>query len=369
MPLTGEEAFLLVCSIAIHDLGMVIPLKDFTPSDIFGGIPQPADPPSIENQIRSRHHDLLDAYFLSHTDFLSGLGLTLPQMALIRDISRGHRQIDLMALSGHPRSLGALLRVVDELDLGANRAPPNVIRDHHEEFDATSCWHWFKHNIAADWAEGHTVKTDPPKGKAFSLAVHPSRSQAIPYWLNQIRRPIHKALYDESCARIIRDTWGFEITVQPSQDLSSCGPLDAIWQSIESKALSAGRKVILVADDEVRKMEDLFIPLMDKYHIIYAPNARDALDKLAAGRVDLAVVDLQMGSGHIWDAATTADYKQTGWILCREMQSVSPLTKIGILTGSRHNLDRRPESIPTSFLVKKPVDPEEFERIIRDVLG
>jgi len=368
MRLTQEEAFLLACSIAIHDLGMVIPLKEFESVDIFGGIPQPTEPTSIENRIRDLHHELLDQYLSKHTDFLAGIGLTLPEMSIIREISRGHRKIDLNAQPGHCRSIGALIRVIDELDLHANRAPQIIVREHYEEFDATSCWHWFKHNIVAAWSEGHTVKTTHNTGKTFTLAVHPSQEQAIPYWLNQVRRPIHKALYDENCARIINEVWRYDITVVPSQDLSSAGPLDIIWKNIENKAMSAGRKVIMVADDEVRKMEDLFIPLMDKYHIIFAPNAKDALDKLAASKIDLAIIDLQMGSGHMWNAIDTGDFKRTGWILCKTIKEKYPETRIGILSGSRHAIEDQAARVETSFNLKKPVDPEEFERAVRHVL-
>jgi len=370
LKLEQEQAFLLACSICVHDLGMVIPLCDLDQSALLCGKPQPADPANLELLIRSIHHELIDQYVDRHYDFLISIGLTLSQCALLRDISRCHRRVDLDKTHGYVRSVGALLRVIDELDIYPSRAPATVLTDHFEEMDATSCWHWFKHNICEDWMLDHNVRVesaDIPKIN-FILAVHPPRASSIPYWLTQVRRPIQRVLYDEGAARVIVDCLGIQVSVKPSQELSSHVQLGEVWYKIQDKALSAGRKVILVIDDEVRKLEDLFLPLMQNFHVIFSQNAKDALDKLAAARIDFAVVDLQIGSGFQWSAEETQDFKMTGKKLCKEILEKFPDTKIGILTGSRHDLTEVEGLNGIDFLLRKPVDPDFFEKEVTRVL-
>jgi len=163
----------------------------------------------------------------------------------------------------------------------------------------------------------------------FKICVHPPRKESIPYWLNQIRRPLHRVLRDEWAGEIIRDSWGVDISVEMSSLLSSTVNFGEDWLDVERKATSAGRKTILVVDDEVRKMEDLFLGLMQTYHVIFAPNAQDAIDKLGAASIDLAIIDLQIGSGYRWDPEETQDFKMTGLKLCHEILTHFPSTKMG----------------------------------------
>jgi len=103
------------------------------------------------------------------------------------------------------------------------------------------------------------------------------------------------------------------------------------------------------------------------FHIIFSPNAKDAINKLKAGNINLAIVDLQIGSGNLWTREETEDFKATGKKLCEEILNFSPETKIGILTGTRYDTESC-RKLPLAFFMKKPVDPEEFEKTIHDVL-
>lgn len=368
--LSDDEAFLLSCAICVHDVGMVVPISDLSDNKIFGGMPQLEDPTLIETKIRSFHHELIDAYISAHFDFLSSLKLPPSMISLITDISKCHRQVDLRQKGGYIASIGALLRIVDELDVGPTRAPAALLLGNFEEMDATSCWHWFKHNICEEWMKDHNVLfiKDPNKKVTFKICVHPTRQESMPYWLTQVRRPILKVLYDEGAERIIQNQWGIQVQLETAQDLSSPMAGDQRWQSIELKSLSAGRKVILVVDDEVRKMTDLFLPLMQNYHVIFSPNTKDALEKLGAAKVDLVVVDLQVGSGFSWTPEETQDYKMTGLMLCKKIAADFKGVKTGILTGSRHDLAEVRAFDGLEFLLKKPIDPDEFEKEVRSVL-
>ena len=86
LKLNQDQAFLLGCSICVHDLGMVIPLVDLDQKDLLLGKPQPADPANLEVLIRNIHHQLIDNYVDRHFDFLLSNGLSPPQCAL----SSGH---------------------------------------------------------------------------------------------------------------------------------------------------------------------------------------------------------------------------------------------------------------------------------------
>lgn len=369
--LKPEQAFLLGCAICIHDLGMVVPLQDLEASEIFRGRPQPSDLANLELEIRKTHHELVDSYIKEHFIFLSDLGIPAGDCAILRDIARCHRKIDLNSVMGFSQSLGALLRLVDELDISPTRAPAPVLLGNFEEMDATSCWHWFKHNICEDWRLQHNaiIQQGEFRKLTFKLAVHPPKASSIPYWLTQISRPLARVLYDEGTSRIIIENWGLQVSLEKSQEMSSAVSLPDPWDQIESKALSEGRKVILVIDDEVRKLEDLFLALEQDYRVVYSPNAKDALDKLAANPADLAIVDLQIGSGSLWSPDETGDFKMTGINLCEHIKEYYPDTKIGILTGSRHDLTEVKAIEGLSFLLKKPIYPDDFEGEVRRVLA
>lgn len=370
--LTKEELFLLSLAICIHDLGMVIKLRDKDLSVILDGRPIATDPTALEMFIRDTHHELIDSYFEHDLNFLTALGIAPVQLAQVFDISRCHRKVVLESQKGMIKHLGALLRVIDELDLGANRAPAGVFLNLVDEMDATSCWHWFKHNIVEGWSLNHTVSfvTEDNKRKiVFRLIVRPTKEQSIDYWIHQIRRPIRKALLDDNAGKIIAERYGVDIELTAPRAMSKPSNPGMRWSEIENKALSAGRKVILVIDDEFRKLEDVFFPLMDHYHVVFAINAKDALEKLAATGISLAIVDMQIGSGGLWKEHETDDFKATGLRICKELNELYPATKLGILTGTKHQIEA--EAIPSniSFFLRKPVDPEKLLEEVQHVLS
>jgi CheY-like chemotaxis protein len=370
LTLTNKQAFYLICAIYTHDIGMVVPLNELDKTKLFCGIPQPPEPSEIEVFIRSLHHELIDKYVDNNFEFLSSLGMSVFECNLMKSIAKCHRRRDLNKESGFIASLGALLRVVDELDLYPSRAPIAFLTRNYHDMDSTSCWHWFKHNICEDWLVEHNVTFE--KGKVniinFHVGVHPSRADSIRYWQKRIVKPIHKELIDEGAGKIITEAFGIKINVDYSDDLSQAVLLNEEWNGIEDKALSDGLKVILVVDDEAKKLEDLFFPLMGEYHIVFSKNAKDALERLSAIKVDLAVVDLQIGSGFMWDEEETQNYKMTGLKLCKEILKSHKDTKVGILTGSKYDLDEVKSIRELSFLLKKPIDPDKFEVEVKNVL-
>lgn len=358
--LAQDELFLLLLAFCIHDLGMVASLADKDDVTILEGRVMPTDQAALEEFIRNAHHELVDAYYQDNLNFLLDLGLSPAQLAQVRSISRCHRKVVLHEQRGSVQYLGALLRVIDELDLGANRAPINVFQTIAADMDSTACWHWFKHNIVEGWTLQNTVHYKVHNGRQsidFELVVHPSRETSILYWLSQIRRPVLKAIHDDGAGDIIKTRFGVEINIRTVPKMCSKNSIGNWFSEIETRALSSGRRVVLVADDEFRKLEDLFLPLQDHFHIEQAHNAKDALIKLQARPIDLAIVDLQISSGNLWTAQETEDFKFTGIRLCREINTQYPNTKVGILTGSKHPLPND-LGLHLQFLLRKPVDPD-----------
>lgn len=368
--LTPGDAYLLALAICVHDLGMVVSLRNAEERDVFQGMPQSPDPARTETFIRDMHHELVADYVSNQFGFLAGLGVTLPDVALVKQIARCHRRVELRDQGGVVKPLGALLRVIDELDLSPDRAPLNFLRDHYAEMGSTASWHWFKHNITEPWREGHNVVRIVEGDTArieFRLVVHPPTAASQQYWLNQIRRPVVKALLEEGANQEIRERWGVQIRIEPSHQLSTPNDLGPDWVNIERIALSAGRKVILLVDDEVRKMTDLFVVLMEKYHVLFSEDARDALATMAVTPIDLAIIDMQVGSGKLWSSAQTQNFKATGVKLMQEIQVRHPATKLGVLTATRHDIGPLPTDL--AFFFRKPVDPQILEEAIYNVLG
>ena len=368
--LTDDEKYYLALSILVHDLGMVVPLSDNEAKELFSGVPQVSDPALIELYIRNAHHSRINEYIKNEFEFLTSLGLNPSQCGIIKEISANHRKTDLKIQMGLPKKIGALLRLIDELDIGPERAPIEVLKYLWQEMDSTSCWHWFKHNIVDNWSPGHnvnvlTINNEPEID--FEIVVRPPKKEGIPYWGHQIIRPINKVLEDECVGKIIYEYFKVKIKANRSPQKSMENSLGDLWERIENKAMSGGRKTILLIDDEVRKMEDLMYPLMMDYQVLFAPNAKDAMDILGATKIDLAIVDIQIGSGGMWEAKKTADFKNTGVLLCSEILKKYKNTKVGVLTGTQYNIDQLKE-MNLEFIINKPVLPRVFERKIRNEL-
>jgi ActR/RegA family two-component response regulator len=367
---SNEELFVLAVAICIHDLGMVVSLRDKEIREILDGRPGFPDATTLENFVRERHHELIDIFFEKELGFLVNLGLAPTQIGLIGNIARCHRRIPLSEQTGLIKDLGSVMRVIDELDIGAARAPADVFLNLSDEMDATSCWHWFKHNIVDTWMPEHNVSFVSDNNRhriSFTIIVRPTRGGSIDYWLTQIQRPIVKALRDDGAQQIIRDRFGVRIDVFASKEGSRVNNLGKVWQELEEKALSSNRKVVLVIDDENRKLEDLFLPLMDFYHVIYAYSAKDAFSKLEAGNVDLAIVDLQIASGGLWTGEETNDFKSTGLNICAEIRRKYSKTKVGVLTGTRYPVNNV-ENLDLSFFLRKPIDPRDLTQKVQHVL-
>ncbi len=97
-----------------------MPLTASEAKDVLAGKLESYDPAVLEDYIRDTHHDRIEHYLSENLNFLLGLGISPADLGLIKDISRCHRRLILQDQTGAVKRLGALIRVIDELDIGAN---------------------------------------------------------------------------------------------------------------------------------------------------------------------------------------------------------------------------------------------------------
>lgn len=370
--LSEYEAFILAIAICVHDIGMVTPVRELDIREVFSGVDQAPDPANLELYIRNNHHTLISAHVAGKFDFLASLGLSPTDIFHVKEIAKMHRVVRISDYRGMIRHLGALLRVIDELDIFSNRAPLSVLLNQYEEMDTTSCWHWFKHNIVSDWVDGHNIifeRHDNYNTLNFKVSVIPPTKDSISYWLTQAYRPINKVFNDEHAAIEIRNKWGLNVRISKSMDLSDVNALGGDWAAIEQYALSSFQKSILVIDDETRKMEDLFLPLSENYHIIYSSNAKDAFEKASAAKIDLAIVDMQVGSGGMWTSEETGGFKKTGIKICQKFREDFPHTKLLILTATRHDVASEIQGKTDAHVLLKPIFPARLEEEINAIFA
>lgn len=368
--LTSDEIYLLSLAICTHDLGMVVGLKEQEIIILFGGKPGSSDPAIVEEEIRERHHEMVDIYISKNFSLLSALGVTPADLATISEIAKCHRKTNLSTKRGTIQKLGALIRVIDELDISPDRAPIAALMNEYEQMDSTSLWHWLKHNIVRNWSSNENVAFKDQHGRksiTFHLAVYPSKSESIPYWLHQISRPIQRVLKDQGCSQMVKDLCGITIDLKQDHVGSVPSPAGQVFADIEAKALSGGRQVIMLIDDEVRIMEDLMLKLSLTHQVIYASSAKDAFDKMAATKVDLAIVDMQIGGTGVWSPSETNDYKSTGVNILKKIREEYPQTKLAILSGTKHDIPLEAAQMADLFM-RKPILPSVFNKRILDVL-
>jgi hypothetical protein len=357
--INNRDLFLLSAAICTHDLGMVIPLKSYMDHEIFKSEHTVTDPVNFENHIRDVHHEVISKYFEENDTFVSNLGLTAADLAIIELIGKSHRKIKISTLPPQERRLGALMRLIDELDIGPQRAPLPTFDAFFGEMEWISKWHWYKHIITAPWHIGSNVNYSTTNGKrdiSFFVTVYPARQESISYWLPQVARPIEKALGDEECREILRHEYGITVNIRRNTSGSRISPLGPKRIAIEDAVLTGMLPVVLIIDDESKKIEDLFYFAQNDFHIHRVPRVKSGLQYLEATKVAIAVIDMQMPDDGLWGGDETAQYRLTGTKVVEEIKKRWPNTKVCILSGTRYPIPTETLNL-ADIVIRKPVDP------------
>ena len=141
-----EEAFLLLCAIWLHDVGMIP--KDDEELQFFKNL-EPLERDKFTKDVRARHHVRSDNYIKEN---YKKLGLNKLEARIIGQIAKGHREIDLSkykninynGISINVAILAAILRLADECDVSKDResqlSPIDIDEETREE-------HYMKHGL------------------------------------------------------------------------------------------------------------------------------------------------------------------------------------------------------------------------------
>ncbi|MFP3897091.1 MAG: two-component system response regulator [Anaerolineales bacterium] len=125
-----------------------------------------------------------------------------------------------------------------------------------------------------------------------------------------------------------------------------------------------GGKTILVIDDDPDFLDYVQIILSaNNYRILTAINAEEGLSLVRSERPDLVIVDVMMS------------YALDGWTVSREMRADPHLQDVPIMMVSAVVSDQDEELFPPDRdvliddFVRKPLDPSELLRCIRELTG
>lgn len=141
-----EEAFLLLCAIWLHDVGMVP--KDDEELQFFKNL-ESTERDIFTDDVRSRHHVRSENYIKEN---YKELGITKLEAIIIGQIAKGHRIIELDSykninyngINVHIANLAAILRLADECDVSKDResqlSPIDIDDETREE-------HYRKHKL------------------------------------------------------------------------------------------------------------------------------------------------------------------------------------------------------------------------------
>ncbi len=117
---------------------------------------------------------------------------------------------------------------------------------------------------------------------------------------------------------------------------------------------------ILIVDDNKDNLDLLEILLKsDRFDVLSSSNGKEALEKLKTVKVDLIISDILMP---VMD----------GFRLCQECKKDDKLKKIPFVFYSATYIDKKDEEFALSLgaqkFIRKPKEPDEFLKIIKDVL-
>ena len=124
------------------------------------------------------------------------------------------------------------------------------------------------------------------------------------------------------------------------------------------------KKKILIIEDEQGMIDSLIILLKSEYEVESANNGREGLEKVAAFKPDLVILDLLMP-------------EKNGFDVCKTLKAGDSTRNIPVIALScfaeLHEMsfadDLGKVSLPSEVYLSKPFDPDTLLREVRQFIG
>ena len=204
-----KDRRVLVAAVYLHDIGLYITENESEK------IKAEAQKKDIYEFLRETHHERIEEKISQWYDLLRSCGLDYIDISDLCLICRGHRKVNLFEYRSRIRKLSAVLRLVDELDIGENRAPAEFLKEHILKMDLRSRWHWIKHYFVAQWREENIECQKIGDRPKLVFKVQNSLPARYPQhiFLKEINKPINRVIQEEGVGNIFKNDWGFEVEV------------------------------------------------------------------------------------------------------------------------------------------------------------
>lgn len=220
-----QKINLLRLAIILHDYAMVnVPTPDrekklrsqMDPSHSFADIIRITHQDEIIESLKNRAEELYTVFS----------GATTFEMESAVTIAQYHRFHLLDEAPEHLKGLCALMRLLDELDIGPSRAPREAYRVQRTRMDEVSRFHWLKHICCIRVDKGTTFRLESINNR-ISLRILVAVLATENSWRllqREILQKLQSCVVDESVANIIHDEFGARINIEAMPEKRSiCG--------------------------------------------------------------------------------------------------------------------------------------------------
>jgi hypothetical protein len=248
--LTEERLGLLRLAIVVHDFAMVDVPDEMREEELRRRL---GDTIPLAEVVRKTHQDEIERSFTRRIDLLMSLipGATPALLEDVVTIAKHHRLYPLDQAPMHVRDLCALMRILDELDLGPRRAPFATYEALRPRMTPEAKMHWLKH-ICSRAIEPYPTFSIEERNhlRIFRIFVVVKATEST--WeplQNIVLGKLETCLEGEQVNQVLREMFQVEIKVAPSLDLPS-GPTKYLSGAMQEDLDSPG------VTDLLRSKED-----------------------------------------------------------------------------------------------------------------
>ncbi len=221
----AEQLGILKLAIIMHDFAMVdVPTREreaelralMDPCLSFADVVRMTHQDEIVQSLEGKAQTLYDTFS----------GASIDEINDAIEVARYHRFHPLVSAPAHLRHLCALMRLLDELDIGPKRAPRAAYSSLRERMDPISRLHWLKHICCARIEQSRTLNHEISNGRHtlhLWVAVQATESS----WRGiqcAILSKLLRCLHDDGVAALLLGKYGLNVVIEACPERASlCG--------------------------------------------------------------------------------------------------------------------------------------------------